>query len=113
VVGKRIAAAAIIGLGVGYALGSQLPADWGWAGAAPVVVGLLVAGWARSDLSPGPVDGPPPPPRMAELGNKVESILRLAEEQAQRHVEQARSEAAAIIADAHQRARAGEPEQPR
>ncbi|WP_430502793.1 DivIVA domain-containing protein [Micromonospora trifolii] len=126
-------AAALFGLGVGVAVGSAFGPVAVWLGVAvaAVGIGLSLIGTAESDLvGDGLVDRDEPAgvtsdatvvgragvaerkrrnanrPTFANLGTRVEQILKLAEEQADDHLNAARLEADKTVSAARQEAEA-------
>ncbi|AGZ44749.1 hypothetical protein AFR_32455 [Actinoplanes friuliensis DSM 7358] len=91
-----------LGLGAGLGIGMLGGRALGW----PALV-LLGIGAALLIMSIGDAPRPaeaqparPARPALAGLGERTEQILKLAEEQAEDHVRQAREEARRIVAEA-------------
>ncbi|WBB53959.1 hypothetical protein [Verrucosispora sp. WMMD573] len=125
-------AAVLVGLGVGVAIGPSLGPAAVWSGIAIAVLGgaLCLIGTTESGVAgDGPVDrdeetgvagdGPPTGttaaaprrrnrqrPNLGGLGTRVEQILKLAEEQANDHRDEARRESEAIVTAARREAEA-------
>lgn len=118
---------ALLPIGLGLGLGAGLLADPAegsgtstalqWTAIGLLALGVLVAivsgGEAPDPTEPVPDPGKPvraKPARrratadLAGLGRRVDDILRLAEEQAEDHLREARAEAARIVAEARTRA---------
>ncbi|MEU7874241.1 hypothetical protein [Dactylosporangium sp. NPDC049140] len=90
----------LIGLGVGLFAGSQLAASRAqstalWTGVAATVVGLIMVAASGPPAAEESEDGLP---SFAALGPRVESILRLAEEQAADQIRQAEKDARKVRA---------------
>jgi hypothetical protein len=101
-------AGGLAGLGAGLLLGHTAgsPAVT-YVGAALLVVGLVTAIAVSRGAEPDPA---PPPPHLDGLGDRVQQILRLAEEQAEdnraearRVLDEARAQARRIVDDADRR----------
>ncbi|MET8835890.1 hypothetical protein ABZV78_18480 [Micromonospora sp. NPDC004540] len=94
--------ALLVGLGVGAVVGTRLGATATWPGIAVAVlgVGLAVFGSraAAGDEAAARPSGEGPP--LAQLGSRVEQILRLAEEQAENHRAEAARDAERTLAEA-------------
>ncbi|TWJ20530.1 DivIVA domain-containing protein [Micromonospora endolithica] len=128
---KRTGTAAVLfGLGVGVAVGPSLGPAAVWSGVVVAVlgVGLSLIGSAESDLVGDDLEddeaagdsasgtGPAvvaqrrrrdrQAPRLSGLGTRVEQILRLAEEQANDHRDEARREAEEMVSAARREAEA-------
>ena len=105
-----------LGLGAGLladpAAGSGTSTALQWVAIGLLALGVLVAIVSGGD-APDPTKPAPDPtkaavdparPALAGLGERVQDILRLANEQAEDHLREAREEAARIVAEAKMRA---------
>jgi F0F1-type ATP synthase membrane subunit b/b' len=99
--------AALLGVGVGVAIGSRLDKTTIWYGVAAAVIGVVWGFLAsRADTvagAPRPVTASKPQ-SLTGLGGRVEQILRLAKEQAADHVTAAERKAEGIVAEAQAQA---------
>jgi hypothetical protein len=112
----RLLGAAVAGVGGGLLIATVVDAATG-VGVAVLVLGaaMVAVGWRSGsdgetigvEVQPGaaPVRKPDRP-TLSGLGTRVEHILHLAEQQAETFRQQARHEAEAIVAAAHEEARA-------
>jgi hypothetical protein len=99
----------VLGLGIGLIAGGQAGQALLVPGLVAVVAGAAMIGAGGRDpvdlvQVPASATAPAGEPRAAGLGNRVEEILRLAEDQARAHREAAEREAAAVIAEAREEA---------
>lgn len=107
--GVRLLALSLFGVGVGVWVGANLgPAAIPWAvGACLVGIALSFFGAEKDSVADPRNPSAERPPTFAELGPAVERILRLAEEQAEAVVDEARREAERIVAAARSDAAGG------
>jgi len=95
--------AALLGIGVGIAVGSRLDKTTIWYGIAAAVIGVVwgvLASHSDTDAVPPRRVTASEPPNLAGLGGRVEQILRLAKEQAANQVDAAERKAERIVAEA-------------
>lgn len=95
-------------LGVGALVGAYTGGSALWIGAGLLCAGLLLrlaVPGGDATLLPGPAETRRnAPSELSGLGTQVERILRLAEEQADDHLAEARKQAQEIVAAAHAQA---------
>ncbi len=104
----RSLAALLVGLGIGAVGGAYLGVAAFWPGVVAGVAGLGLALVGSPSATADETAGVRPTserPALAELGTRVEQILRLAEQQADDHRTKAEREAERILSEARSAAR--------
>lgn len=111
----------LLGAGGGMTAGALIGRAALWPAVAVAVLGLLVLATARrgtgdlvgdataSRAGDAPAAGDADGPRLSGLGNRVERMLKLAEEQAADRIAEAEERAARIVADARAEAQRHHP----
>jgi predicted lipid-binding transport protein (Tim44 family) len=96
---RRTVGALAFGLGAGLGIGMLGGRALGWPALVLLGIGAALLIMSIGD-APRPAEAQPARPALAGLGERTEQILKLAEEQAEDHVRQAREEARRIVAEA-------------